>query len=98
MCRKPDCNPSFGKDSMKCGAPHKLFPMLLSLFMAGCGYHTAGHAVQGPESVKTIAIPAFTNFSTSYRIEQMLTASVIREFNLRTHYHVIHEASDDADA
>jgi outer membrane lipopolysaccharide assembly protein LptE/RlpB len=54
--------------------------------------------VQVPENVKTIAIPVFTNFSTSYRIEQMLTASVIREFNLRTHYHVIHEASDDADA
>ena len=39
----------------------------------GCGYHTAGSAVRLPENVKTIAVPAFTNVTTTYRIEQMLT-------------------------
>jgi outer membrane lipopolysaccharide assembly protein LptE/RlpB len=68
------------------------------LLNSGCGYHTAGHDVQLPESVKTIAIPAFKNETTTYRIEQMLTASVTREFITRTHYHVVSEAGDDADA
>ncbi len=70
----------------------------LLLAATGCGYHTAGHAVQLPESVKTIAIPAFVNQSTQYRIEQVLTASVIREFTTRTHYRLLYDSSDTADA
>jgi outer membrane lipopolysaccharide assembly protein LptE/RlpB len=73
----------------------------LALFMVvttSCGYHTAGHAVQLPENVKTIAVPAFTNVTTTYRIEQMLTASVVREFTTRTHYHILNEPGEAADA
>ena len=72
-----------------------LIGMMLS---AGCGYHTAGHAVQLPENVKTIAVPPFINETTTYRIEQMLTSSVMREFTTRTHYHILNAAGDDADA
>jgi outer membrane lipopolysaccharide assembly protein LptE/RlpB len=68
------------------------------LFSIGCGYHTAGHAVQIPENVKTIAVPAFKNETTTYRIEQMLTASVVREFTTRTHYRILNDSNDDADA
>jgi outer membrane lipopolysaccharide assembly protein LptE/RlpB len=72
----------------------------LSLLAAatGCGYHTAGHAVQLPENVKTIAVPAFSNSTTTYRIEQTLTASVVREFSARTHYHILSDPSEAADA
>jgi outer membrane lipopolysaccharide assembly protein LptE/RlpB len=63
-----------------------------------CGYHTAGHTAQLPENVKTIAIPAFVNVTTTYRIEQMLTASVVREFTTRTHYHILNDPSETADA
>lgn len=68
------------------------------LFNAGCGYHTAGHAVQLPENVKTIAIPPFKNETLTYRIGQMLTASVVREFTTRTHYHILNDPSEAADA
>jgi outer membrane lipopolysaccharide assembly protein LptE/RlpB len=70
---------------------------LLALSVS-CGYHTAGHSVQLPENVKTIAVPAFTNVTTTYRIEQMLTASVVREFTTRTHYHILNEPGEAADA
>jgi outer membrane lipopolysaccharide assembly protein LptE/RlpB len=73
-------------------------PVFAFLLNAGCGYHTAGHAVQLPENVKTIAVPAFKNETLTYRIEQMLTASVVREFTTRTHYHVLNDPSADADA
>lgn len=72
----------------------------LALMVAslGCGYHTAGHSVQLPENVKTIAVPAFANETSTYRIEQMLTSSVIREFTTRTHYHILNTPGDAADA
>jgi outer membrane lipopolysaccharide assembly protein LptE/RlpB len=64
----------------------------------GCGYHTAGHAVQIPQNVKSIAIPAFKNETLTYHIEQMLTSAVVREFNTRTHYHIQNDAAGDPDA
>ncbi|MFZ0771961.1 MAG: LptE family protein [Candidatus Sulfotelmatobacter sp.] len=70
----------------------------LVLLSAGCGYHTAGHSVHLPENVKTIAVPAFTNVTTTYRIEQTLTASVVREFTTRTHYRILADPSEATDA
>jgi len=64
----------------------------------GCGYHTAGHAVRLPESMRSIAIPGFTNQTQTYRIEQILTRDVVREFIGRTHYQVLNSSSDSADA
>jgi len=71
---------------------------VLLFLSTGCGYHTAGHAVQLPENVKTIAVPAFKNETSTYRIEQMLTASVVREFTTRTHYRILNAPSEEADA
>jgi len=71
------------------------FPFLASV---GCGYHTAGHVVTVPENVKTLAIPAFLNQSQTYRIEQILTSAVVHEFTTRTHYQILNDTSDAADA
>jgi outer membrane lipopolysaccharide assembly protein LptE/RlpB len=74
-------------------------PALLSITLAtGCGYHTVGHTAQLPQSVKTISVPAFKNETTTYRIEQMLTASVVRELVARTHYSILNDSGADADA
>ena len=48
---------------------------LLCLVSAGCGYHTAGHAAQLPDNVKTIAIPAFGNETQTYKINQTSDAA-----------------------
>ena len=71
---------------------------LVCFFGAGCGYHTAGHAVTIPDNVQTIAVPAFVNQTQSFKIEQRLTAAVVRELVTRTHYRVINQVNDDADA
>lgn len=72
---------------------------LLFLTVAtACGYHTADHAAQLPQNVRTVAVPAFKNETTTYRIEQMLTASVVREFTTRTHYRILSDPGADADA
>jgi outer membrane lipopolysaccharide assembly protein LptE/RlpB len=70
----------------------------MALTWPGCGYHTAGNAVVLPQNVHTIAIPGFVSHSQTFRIEQLLTDAVVREFNARTQYHVVHETKSDADA
>lgn len=75
-----------------------LTALLLVGMGVGCGYHTAGHTALLPESVRTIAVPAFKNQTLTYRIEQTLTASVMREFTTRTRYRVISDPGEDADA
>jgi len=72
--------------------------LVLASACASCGYHTAGHSVQLPENVKTIAVTAFVNQTREYRIEQLLTSSVVREFATRTHYHILNNTSEAADA
>jgi len=64
----------------------------------GCGYHTAGHTVNLPANVRTIAVPGFVSQSQTFRIEQLLTTAVVREFNTRTQFHIIHETRPEADA
>lgn len=81
----------------RAAAAKSLFPpYILALLFAvlvsgGCGYHVAGRASQLPSSWQTIAIPAFTNDTTTYRIEQRLTEAVIREFTARTKYRIIQD-------
>jgi outer membrane lipopolysaccharide assembly protein LptE/RlpB len=78
-------------------------PMLISIilsafvFTGGCGYQVAGKAAHLPSEWKAIAIPAFTNDTTRYRIEQRVTEAVIREFISRTKYRVV-QNPDSADA
>jgi outer membrane lipopolysaccharide assembly protein LptE/RlpB len=72
--------------------------LILALASAGCGYHSAGHAAKLPPDLKTIAIPAFVNHTHTYRVEQVLTAAVVREFLSRTNYRIANEATDSADA
>src|SRR5271155_3416906 len=88
-------NPPPGQDSMSRAAA---LLVLLSLLGTGCGYHTAGHIVTIPDNIRTLAIPAFVNQTQTFKIEQMLTAAVTREFVTRTRYHVLNQANDDADA
>jgi hypothetical protein len=66
------------------------------LCVCGCGYHVAGSAAKLPSDWNSIAVPAFKNDTTRYRIEQQLTQAVIREFITRTKYRVVPE-KDSAD-
>jgi len=68
--------------------------VLFSMISTGCGYHTAGNAAALPQDVHSIAIPGFVSHSQTFRIEQLLTDAVVREFNARTQYHVIHDACE----
>jgi outer membrane lipopolysaccharide assembly protein LptE/RlpB len=61
--------------------------------LSGCGYHTAGHFSTMPRSVHVIAVPVMENKTSTYRVEQKLTAATIHEFLAKTHYRVVPDAS-----
>jgi outer membrane lipopolysaccharide assembly protein LptE/RlpB len=69
----------------------------LAIVLAGCGYHIAGRSSALPKEVHVIAIPAFENKTTSYRLEQRLTAATVHEFLTATSYRVVPN-SEDGDA
>jgi outer membrane lipopolysaccharide assembly protein LptE/RlpB len=70
--------------------------VVAALAAGGCGYHVVGTESKFPSDWKTIEIPAFTNKTARYRIEQRMTEAVIREFLSRTKYRVVSTGPADA--
>lgn len=66
--------------------------------LSGCGYHVAGRSNRLPDNVKTLAVPMFVNQTQTYHIEQTLTRDVVRELGDRTHYKIVLDAGESADA
>jgi hypothetical protein len=60
-----------------------------AVLAAGCGYRVGGRADLLPKNIKTIAVPAFRNITTRYRLAELLPAAIAREFISRTRYDVV---------
>ncbi len=73
------------------------FVMLAALGSPGCGYHIAGHSSTLPKTIHVIAVPAIENKTTSFRLEQKLTAATVHEFLAKTSYRIVSNP-EDADA
>ena len=74
-----------------------VFLLLCGLAASGCGYHVAGTASALPKTIHVIAVPALENKTTSYRLEQKLTAATIHEFLAKTSYKIVSKP-EEADA
>jgi hypothetical protein len=72
----------------------KLVVPLLVLLLCGCGYKLATKRANAGEG-RTIAVPTFTNTSTTYRVEQRLSEALRRELIQRTRYKVVSGPSGD---
>lgn len=59
------------------------------LSCTGCGYHVAGKADALPTEMRTIAIPAFDNLTTRYRLTQWLPEALGVELLRRSRYRVV---------
>ena len=59
----------------------------------GCGYALAGRGSFLPASIKSIGIPTFTNRTTVFNLETMLTQKVRAEFIGRGKYQILPQAS-----
>lgn len=82
------------KTRPRCGLLPTVFPQLLfcllptAFCLLSCGYRVAGRGDRLPPGVKTIAVPAFVNQTSTFRIEQKLAAAVTRELIERTRFQV----------
>lgn len=73
-------------------------PLLAALLgLVSCGYHVGGHSSLLPPTLKTIAIPAFSNATIRYKLNDRLPEAISREFIARTKYRVVSDPSQ-ADA
>jgi outer membrane lipopolysaccharide assembly protein LptE/RlpB len=72
--------------------------LLFSMFLTGCGYHTAGSAAHIPANVRIMAVPVFATHTQAYHTEMAFTQAIIRELNTRTRYRILNSDSPSADA
>lgn len=70
---------------------------LLPLLLVSCGYRFAETDNALPKTIHTVAIPAFTNLTTRYKLTDQLPEVISREFITRTRYRVVSNP-DSADA
>jgi len=75
-------------------APRVWVVTLLIAMLCGCGYRVVGRSDALPKSIHVIAVPALENKTTSYRIEQRLTAATVHEFLAKTPYRVVSDPSN----
>jgi lipopolysaccharide assembly LptE-like protein len=66
---------------------------LLALVGSGCGYTLAGRGSFLPASIKTIGIPTFTNHTTVFNLETLITQKVRSEFIGRGKYQILPQDS-----
>lgn len=71
---------------------------VLTWALSGCGYRPAGQPTRLPADLHVLAVPVFINQTQTYRIEQILTKDVVREFIDRTRYRVVADSGESADA
>lgn len=76
----------------------RLAPLALACALAvvssGCGYSLAGRGSFLPAYIKTIGVPTFTNRTTVFNVETLLTQRVRSEFIGRGKYTVLPQAND----
>jgi hypothetical protein len=64
------------------------------LVLMCCGYHTSGSAVRLPDNIHTLYVPMFENSTQTFRVEQVMTAAVVKELRSRTNFRVV-SSNDD---
>src|SRR5687767_9209932 len=60
------------------------FLSILIVESSGCGYRVSGSVKTLPEGIQSLGIPTFRNLTPQYRVEQQITAAVLKEFSTRT--------------
>ena len=72
----------------------KVTTIFALLTLAGCGYRVSGRGDLLPKNIRTIAIPAFGNLTTRYKLADRLPAEITREFHRRTRYQIVADPND----
>lgn len=65
-----------------------VFLLLSFIALQACGYRVRSSVGSLPEGIQSIGIPAFENLTKEFKVEQILTDAVLKEFNRRTRVRV----------
>lgn len=68
--------------------------LLGAVVLSGCGYRVAGRSNSLPPTIHTVAVLAFENKTSRYRIEQRLTEATVREFLAKTSFRIVRDAAN----
>jgi len=71
--------------------------VVLLTSLTGCGYHVSGHGDMLPKTINTIAIPAFGNLTSRYKLARLLPTDIGHELISRTRYTIVSDPNQ-ADA
>jgi hypothetical protein len=58
--------------------------LAIILIFTACGYHVRPHVGNLPTGIQSIGIPTFQNRTNQYKIEQLISSAVLKQFSLRT--------------
>jgi hypothetical protein len=58
--------------------------LTIAMLAAACGYRIHGSVGKLPSGIQSLGIPTFRNSTNQYKIEQLITSAVLREFSIRT--------------
>jgi hypothetical protein len=60
--------------------------LLLSIILifTACGYHLRPSVGKLPSGIQSIGIPTFQNRTNQYKVEQLISSAVLKQFSLRT--------------
>jgi hypothetical protein len=66
--------------------PYRPFLMLLGIIVLsfGCGYRVRSSVGKLPDGMQSLGIPTFQNLTSQYKIEQIISMAVLKEFSERT--------------
>ena len=68
------------------------WPVLLVVALStGCGYHVSGHTDLLPKTLHTIYVPAWSNSSVRFRLNDSLPQDIAREFIAKTKYQIVNK-------
>jgi hypothetical protein len=54
------------------------------LILTACGYRMRPYVGRLPDGIQSIGIPTFRNHTNQYKIEQLISSAVLKQFSLRT--------------
>ena len=63
--------------------------LALCFALSACGYHVAGKADLVPESIHTVAVPAFSNVTTRFKLTDRMPEAIAHELIAETRYRVV---------
>jgi hypothetical protein len=58
--------------------------LAIILIFNACGYHVRRYVGKLPNGIQSIGIPTFQNHTNQYKIEQLISSAVLKQFSLRT--------------